>query len=195
MTFPVAVPFGGVAGYQFLIATEDNQRAAFERSPQLARDIEYFTANISKVASAQELVDDRRLLQVALGAFGLEAEIDKKAFIRVILDEGTDDPASLANRLVDPRYSEFSSRFGFGNSLGSRVQEADFAERIVRQYKDQQYEVAVGSQDTNLRLALEFRRTIDDYVNPLGSVEGDWFSILGNTAMRAVFETAYGLPS
>lgn len=195
MTYSVAVPINGVAGYRFLVATEANQRTALEESAQISREVQYFKDNISNVTSAEDLVNDRTLLKVALGAFGLGEEIDKKAFVRAILDGGTDDPQSLANRLVDPRYEEFSARFGFGNALGSRVGEADFATRITTQYVDQEFEVSVGQSDTNLRLALEFSRTISSYVNPTGTVTGDWLSIVGNTAMRTVFETAYGLPS
>ena len=46
--------------------------------------------------SAADLVADRRLLKVALGAFGLEGEIDKKAFIRKVLEEGTDRPSGAS---------------------------------------------------------------------------------------------------
>ena len=73
------------------------------------------------MTSAADLVADRRLLKVALGAFGLEGEIDKKAFVRKILEEGTADPASLANRLTDKSYYKLAEAFGFGDLGGART--------------------------------------------------------------------------
>ena len=55
-----------------------------------------------RIASAEALVKDRRLLTVALGAFGLDGEIDKKFFIRKVLEGGTEASDSLANRPYDP---------------------------------------------------------------------------------------------
>ena len=194
MNFPVALPLDGIAGWQFLTRTEEAQRSTFEQSPLLAREVEYFKENIANVITAEELVSDRTLLKVALGAFGLEDEIDKTFYLQTILEQGTESSDALAVRLVDPRYREFSEAFGFGNALGVRTGEFDFGQRITDAYKERQFEVAVGDQSTDLRLALEFKRTIGEYAAS-SSPDAAWFSIMGNTPLRTVFETAYGLPS
>ncbi|MEM8657881.1 MAG: DUF1217 domain-containing protein [Pseudomonadota bacterium] len=193
--FQPVLPLPGVAGWRFLEATETSQRAAFERSPLLEREIAYFKDNIANVTSAQELVQDRTLRKVALGAFGLDEDISKIAFIEKILSDGTEDDRALANRFVDPRYAEFSSAFGFGNLLGSRTQEFDFGQRITDQYRDRQFEVAVGEVDQNMRLALNLRREIEDYAASPGADNSQWFRVLGNEPMRTVFEAAFNLPS
>ncbi|MEO0912023.1 MAG: flagellar protein, partial [Pseudomonadota bacterium] len=72
MNFAPAIPLTGIAGYQFLQRTEETQRATFDRSPLLAREVEYFKENIANVLTAEELVADRQLFKVALGAFGLD---------------------------------------------------------------------------------------------------------------------------
>ena len=90
MSFQPQIPLQGIAGWRFLERTQETQQAAFDKGPQMAREIAYFEENIGKVTSTAELMSDRRLLKVALGAFGLEQDIDKKAWIRKILDEGTD---------------------------------------------------------------------------------------------------------
>ena len=81
---------------------------------------------------------------MALGAFGLDGEIDKKAFVRKILEEGTTDPASLANRLTDKSFHKLSAAFGFGDTGGARTGEAGFAAKIVEAYKTRAFEAAVG---------------------------------------------------
>ncbi|MEO0912022.1 MAG: DUF1217 domain-containing protein [Pseudomonadota bacterium] len=157
--------------------------------------MEYFKENIANVLTAEELVADRQLFKVALGAFGLDSEIDKRFFMQKILKEGTESSDALAIRFTDPRYRQFSEAFGFGNALGPRTGEFDFAQRITDAYKERQYEAAVGDQDTNLRLALGFKREIADLAELPGGEAGAWFSILGSIPLRTVFDTAFGLPT
>ena len=80
MSFQPVIPLGGYAGWTFLQRTREAQQQAFETSPQLARDVTYFEEKIGGITSAGDLVDDRRLLRVALGAFGLDDEDDLPLF-------------------------------------------------------------------------------------------------------------------
>jgi len=195
MTFSPVVPIGGVAGWRFLERTEDTQRAAFDRSPQIERDIQYFKENIGAVRTAEDLVSDRRLFVVALGAFGLDEEINKTFFLRKILEEGTEDPQALANRFVDPRYGDIARAFGFGNLAGARTDLPSFATEITSAYRTRQFEIAVGDSNPDLRLALGFRRQIADFAASDAPDGTTWFRIMGSQPMRTVFEAAYNLPS
>ena len=112
--FQPVIPIGGLGGWRFLQQTYDNQFKAFTQSTQLQRGSDYFRENIGKVETAEDLVGDRRLLTVALGAFGLQDDINSQFFIRKILEEGTANEDALANRFSDPRYKEMSQAFGFG---------------------------------------------------------------------------------
>jgi Protein of unknown function (DUF1217) len=193
MSFQPTIPLPGIAGWRFLERTQASQQAAFEKGPELQRDIAYFEGKIAGITSAADLVADRRLLKVALGAFGLEGEIDKRAFIRKILDEGTLDPKALANRLTDKSFLKLTQAFGFGDPGGARTGEAGFAARIVAAYKTRAFEAAVGEADNNMRLAMNFRREIAALA--AGEEGGSWFSVLGSKPLRAVFEKAFGLPT
>jgi hypothetical protein len=67
-------------------------------------------------------VGDRRLLEVALGAFGLDDDIRNRFFIRKVLEEGTTSPSRrFANRLSDKRYLALAETFGFGDRPGGNV--------------------------------------------------------------------------
>ncbi len=81
MTYTPVLPVTGYAGWTLLNRTMAKQTAAFVKSPEIKRDEDYFRANIGKINTAADLVKDRRLLTVALGAFGLDADINNKAFI------------------------------------------------------------------------------------------------------------------
>ena len=72
MNFTPVVPLGGLSGWALLSRTSERQTDLFNKSPQIVRDTEYFEQNIAKITTAEGLVSDRRLLRVALGAFGLQ---------------------------------------------------------------------------------------------------------------------------
>ncbi len=194
MTYQPVAPLSGMAGLLFLERTRETQQTAFNESVSVSRDVEYFKENIASVTSAEELVGDYRLLRVALGAFGLDDEIDKKFFIQKVLAEGTDDPESFANSLVDPKYAEISEAFGFGNFLGPNVGQSDFAEKITSEYQTRQFEVAIGNVDNSLRLVMNLKREISDYTGDTTSDATPWYQVMGNAPLREVFETAFGLP-
>jgi hypothetical protein len=172
----------------------DTQKAAFVASPSLARDQEYFRAKIGTITTAEELVSDRRLLGVALGAFGLDADINNKFFIRKVLEDGTQDTAALANRLADKQYRAFSAEFGFGDFAVPRTKLSDFADKILTPFKDRQFETAVGSQNGDMRLALNAEREMKTLATRTISDDTKWFTVMGNTALRQVFQKALGLP-
>lgn len=113
--FIPAIGAGGLAGYRLLERTEETQLAAVENDPQVAREIEYFRENIGSVQTAEDLLRDRRLLSVALTAYGLESEIDKGAFVEEILAGGLEDQSAPANRINDRRWTDITRAFGFGS--------------------------------------------------------------------------------
>lgn len=155
--FQPVVPLSGLAGWSFLHRTRAAQQAAFDTSAQMRRETEYFRQNVGAVKTAGDLVADRRLLQVALGAFGLEADIDSRFFVGKVLQDGTLTEGALANRLSDKRYFEMAHAFGFDRGTPSTVL-SDFGDQIAAKYRERQFEVAVGRQSESLRLALAFPR-------------------------------------
>ena len=194
MTFQPALPIGGFAGWQFLNRTLETQQANFNRSPVVQRDTEYFRERIGQIETAEQLVNDRRLLKVALGAFGLENDLPNRFFIRKILEEGSIDPKALGNRLSDKRYLEMAKAFGFGDFDTPNTKLSDFADRILPGFQSRQFEVAVGNQDENLRLALNLRRDLAELAGSDRSERAKWFAVLGQPPLRKVFETAFSLP-
>lgn len=195
MSFQPALPIGGYAGWTFLKRTEVAQRAAFDRSPELVRDEAYFRERIGSVKTAEALVSDRRLLKVALGAFGLDGDINNRFFIRKVLEDGTLKTGALANRLADKQYAAFSAAFGFGDFSVPRTQLSTFPDQILSAYKTRQFEAAVGNRDSTMRLALNAEREVKALAGRSMSDEAKWFTVMGNRPMRAVFETALRLPA
>ncbi|WP_331460001.1 DUF1217 domain-containing protein [Cochlodiniinecator piscidefendens] len=174
--------------------TRETQETAFQESPQIQRDTEYFEENISNIQTAADLVKDHRLLSVALGAFGLDEDIGNKFFIQKILEDGSLTDDALANRLSDKRYLEFTKAFGFGDFAIPRTQLSTFGEEITDAYHIRQFEVALGEQDNNMRLAVGSKRELAELSSNSMSEDAKWFTVMGNPPLRQVFETALGLP-
>jgi len=194
MSYIPAIPLSGVAGWRFLERTAGKQQEAFAKSAEVKREIAYFEEKIGAVTSAADLLADRRLLKVALTAFGLEDKIDQKAFIRKVLEEGTTAEDALAVKLSDPAWKNLSAAFGFGDSGGGKTGATGFAATIVSAYKARAFESAVGKADDTLRLAMNFKREMATLATE-GDEGASWYKILGSKPLRQVFETAYGLPS
>ena len=195
MTFQPVLPATGYAGWRFLQTTLQSQQETFNRSPEIARIADHFRDRIGQITSAEDLVADRRLLQVALGAFGLDDDIDNRFFIRRVLEDGVAANDSLANRLSDKRYRALSEAFGFGNGLLPNTVRSTFASDMIARYETKQFERAVGAQNEDLRAALAFAPALREVVDGATSDRARWFTVLGTPPLRLVIETALGLPA
>jgi hypothetical protein len=195
MSYQPQVPVSGIAGWRILQRSQETQRAAFDNSADIKSDIAYFEKNIGSVGSTTELMADRRLLKVALGAFGLDEWIDRKAFVRNVLEEGTTEPDSLANKLTEPNFKKLSAAFGFGDAKGAQTATAGFAATITEAYRTRAFEAAVGEADEDMRLALNFKREIADLAGEEGEKGGSWYSIVGSKTLSKVAQYAFGLPT
>lgn len=194
MSFQPVLPTTGIAGWRFLERTLETQQENFARSPTVQRETEYFREHIGSIGTASELIADRRLLKVALGAFGLDEDINYGAFLRRVLEDGTIDPEALSNRLSDKRYHQLAQTFGFGDNAIPHSREPGFGARIAQAYIDRQFEVAVGRQDETMRLALNLRRELPELAQSSASPRAKWFNVMGSPPLRKVFESAYSLP-
>ncbi|MCK0141212.1 DUF1217 domain-containing protein [Aliiroseovarius sp. F20344] len=194
MSFQPVIPFGGAAGWAFLQRTKEAQQHAFESGAAVQRDVQYFQENIGNITTAEQLVSDRRMLSVALGAYGLSDDINNTYFIRKVLEDGTLDSDALANKLSDKRYYEMAKDFGFGDYSIPRTQISDFGAWTVDAYKERQFEIAVGNQDQDMRLAIGLERDLSYIIDKSTTDAGKWYSVMGNPPLRQVLETALGLP-
>ncbi|MEM6602462.1 MAG: DUF1217 domain-containing protein [Pseudomonadota bacterium] len=130
--FTATVPVGGLAGYEVLKDTRDRQEERLLSGTVVQRETNYFRDNIANINSAEEFVEDDRILRIALEAYGLGEEFSKKAFIQNILESDLNDPNSAANRVTDPRWEAFSEGF-----LKSQIEtpgplDSDFGPRIAQ---------------------------------------------------------------
>lgn len=195
MTYTPVIPFGGYGGWALLGRTMAAQTGQFARSPEIQRDMAYFRDKIGSVKTADDLVSDRRLLRIALTAYGLESDLDSRAFIRKVLADGTLQTTALSNRLADKRYLDFSKAFGFGDFSIANTQKSDFADKILSAYQARAFESAVGSQNEDMRIALNARRELGQLASKTLSTNARWYKALASPPLRSFLQTAFGLPA
>lgn len=195
MSFQPVIPASGLAGWSFLQRTYDTQYETFGASASMNRELEYFSENIGEIETAEDLVSDRRLLAVALGAFGLQDDLDNRYFIQKILEEGSQNEDALANKLADSRYSQLSEAFGFGPGEVKTTGMIGKMETIIEDYKVQSFEVAVGEQNDAMRIALYAQRELSSLSEDSMTDQAKWYTMMGLAPLRSMFETALGLPS
>lgn len=194
MSYSVALPLGGYAGWKMLTQTMERQKAALSGSDQMQATEAYFRKKISSVTSAEGLVSDYRLLSVALGAFGLDEDIRSTYFIRKVLSEGTTDPKSFANKLSDKSYQALSSAFGFGPGETARTSEPGFADALLKKYETRVFETAVGAQNDSMRIALNAERSLPEMAASGATNNTLWYQIIGSEPLSAYMQGALGLP-
>jgi hypothetical protein len=177
----------GFAAYHVVKDREASFRARFEKVPTYKREVEHYKANIGKVTSVDALVKDRRLLTVALSAFQLEGEIDKKAMIKKIITEDPNDKKSLANRLLDPRWKKFAAAFhSLAGDGGADIRKQASIDNVLAGYETNEFEKAVGESNESIREAMFFKRNAPGMTKPV--------DFLGNQVTAKVVRTVYGLP-
>ncbi|KIC40714.1 flagellar protein [Ruegeria sp. ANG-R] len=195
MTFQPVIPTGGLVGWRFLQRTYDAQLQSYSASAINERETKYFLEHIGKVRSAEDLVSDRRLLQVALGAFGLEGDLDNRFFIQKVLSDGTRADDALANRLADGRYRDFANAFGLGPGDVRKTASAKAMEQIASDNLVARFEISVGEADESMRIALFAQHALQEIATQGGSENRKWFDLMGLPPLRNMMETALGLPA
>lgn len=194
MSFQPVLPLEGYTGWTFLKRTMVRQQAVQLAAPVQQRDEAYFRDRIGKIKTAEQLVSDKRLLRISLTAFGLEGDVNSKAFIQKVLEGGTLKDGSLANKLADKQYQKLSSAFGFGDFSVPRTKISTFPDEILSQFRARSFETAVGAQNNTYRLALNAERELPILAAKGTSDTARWYAILGNPPLRDVVQTALGLP-
>ncbi|CFX55226.1 protein of unknown function [Candidatus Filomicrobium marinum] len=166
-----------MAEYQRLTQDLDRTLKMTASDPVIARETEYYLSRISEISTVDEFVDDTRVFNYAMKAFGLEEMSYAKAFMRKVLTEGIDNPDAFSNKLVDKRYRAFAEAFNF-QKLGAAATQIVAQETTTDYYTRRMLEE--DSMESNYYLAsIQSITTIDEFI--------------GNTRVYSYAMKAFGL--
>lgn len=194
MSFQPIVPLGGVAGWEFLKRTRARQESSFAGSPRIKQTTTSFTQSFAEIRTADDLVKNRQALGVVLGAFGLQGDIENRAFIRKVITDGVTERGALANRLADKRYLALAQELAHLAPGGSGTPPAGLSDSLTARFRMTEFEIAVGNSNETMRFSLAFARKMPEILETTKSDAARWFAILGDPPTRRVVETALGLP-
>ncbi len=144
------------------------------------READYYEANIGKVKTVDQFMDDYRLYAYAMKAYGLEDMTYAKAFMKKILDSDLSDDNSFANKLADDRYRDFANAFNF-STAGAKAQSATQIENMADLYG-----TTMAEKDANVATETKYFNALMDQV---GSAD----ALLNNERLRSYLLTSYGL--
>lgn len=168
----------------FRLITTDIERSLQRTAqvPNVERESAYYLENIGEVKSVDDFLADDRLYRYAMKAFGLSDMAYAKAFIRKVLEEGTDKDSAFANRLADPRYRQMAEVFNFARYGEATTSFGRTQQGTVDRYVRQTLEEDAGTQNEGVRLALYFERKAPELDSAM--------DLLADPALLKVVQTA-----
>jgi hypothetical protein len=178
---------GLIATYNRLAGNLTASIKQIAEQPQVSRDVQYYEKAIGQIKSIDDFMSNTRVYNFALKAFGLEDMQYAKAFIRKVLQEGTDSPQAFSLQLSDQRFREFAEVFNFKRYASATTSFDRAQSGTVDRYLRNSLEQRSAESSEALRLALYFERKV-------GSVTSS-YGILADKALYQVVRTALGLPA
>lgn len=109
--------------YSYIARNLTQSLTRVAQQSDVSREAAYYKANIGKVHSVDDLMNDYRLYHYVTKAYGLEDMAYAKAFMKKVLQSDLTDPKSFANTLIDKRYRDFAAAFSFGG--GTKVAQSN----------------------------------------------------------------------
>jgi hypothetical protein len=120
--------------YNYITRNLQQSLTQVARQPDVAREAAYYKANIGKVKTVDEFMNNYRLYSYAMKAYGLEDMTYAKAFMKKVLESDLNDSKSFVNKLVDKRYQEFAAAFSFNGSATPVAQSGDQTDEMIGLY-------------------------------------------------------------
>ena len=151
---------------------------------------ENYQEKIQSIDTVSKLLADREVLDVVIGAYGLDPDEVTDDFLKQIFSSDLSDRKSFVNQQADSRWAELVASFNFdakGNltreTMGTIQQRGETME-TVNKYLRQTLEETEGESNEAVRLALYFQRTAPTITDAYGLIADD--------ALMAVFRTTFG---
>ena len=171
------------------LAVADNL-ARFQKTeankPAVKLSTAYYQANIGKVKTISQFVGNYRLLSYALQAYGLGDQVNNKALITKVLQQGTTNPKALANTLPNAAWKAFANAFNFSATGSAAPGSSTSVATTTSDYVEQQLENDQGANDPGVQLALYFQRVAPTIT--------DGYGVLADKNLTEIAQTIYNLP-
>ena len=173
------------AAYLAVSNNLSRQQAATAAQGDVKTKTNYYLANIGKVKSVSDFVNNYQLFSYAMKAFGLSDMTYAKGLMTKVLEGGVTSSTALANTLSDPRYRAFATAFNFAADGAAATTRTAATTGTTSKYIEQTLEDDQAKTNQGVSNALYFSR----HASSITSVYG----LLADSTMLGVVETAYGI--
>jgi len=155
--------------------------------PTVAQATKYFQANIGKIATIDQFINNTRIFNYAMTAFGLSDMTYAKSLIKQVLQQGVTSSKALANKLNNPKILALATAFNFAAKGTATTKQAAASTEVVNKYVMQTLETNQGAQNPGVQLALYFQQNASKIT--------DGYSILADANLLTVVQTTLGISS
>ena len=153
--------------------------------PEVQQQTAYYQANIGKVKTPADLVNNYRLFSYVLNAYGLGDMSYAKGLFQKVLEQGTGSTGDLAYTLNNPQILALAQTFNFAANGASATASAAVQTGVVNSYIQQTLETNQGQSDPGVQLALYFQQNAPKITSV--------YSILADKNLLTVVQTALGI--
>ncbi|MCQ1800327.1 DUF1217 domain-containing protein, partial [Neorhizobium galegae] len=135
-------------------------------------EAKYYTDAMQRIGSRDELLADRKTLDILLISKGIDPSTVTDDFLKQAFNSDPADPESFVNTQTDKRFAQIVGTFNFdskGEIDRSSAGEAQNGGEVVATqdlYVRQMLETQQGEENPGVRLALYFERMSDSITDP-----------------------------
>ncbi|MCW2283459.1 hypothetical protein M2323_001127 [Rhodoblastus acidophilus] len=155
--------------------------------PTVAQATKYFQANIGAITTPAQLVNNPRIFNYVMSAFGLSDMTYAKSLIQQALEQGTSSSSALAVKLNNPNITALVKAFDFSTYGTATTAQSSASSDVVDKYVMQTLETNQGNTNPGVQLALYFQQNASKIT--------DGYSILADKNLLSVVQTTLGISS
>lgn len=175
-----------VVAWKQLQKSGDAAQDKWSKQASVQQKIAYAKDVVAKAKTVDDLLNNRKFMEFALSAYGLESEIDKKGLLKRVLLSDLTNIDSLANRMSDQRYKEMAGQLNMKSMGVDGIKVPGIMDAMALRYTKNEFEKSQGQQSPGLREALYFKEN----ASKINSIWG----VLGDRVLREVVTTTLGIP-
>ena len=174
-----------LSGYLTVANNLSQWQTITAKTPAVQTATQYFENNIGGATSAQQLVNNPRLFDYAMTAFGLSDMTYAKGLMEKVLQQGVTSSTALANTLDNTNIYAFAKAFDFVDNGSATTSSSSLVDQVVNKYIENSLETSQGQQDPGVQLALYFQANAPGVTSV--------YQILADKNLLSVVQTALGI--
>ena len=157
-----------IVDYQLATTNQAQLLAQFQKSSTTSANIAAYQAGVSQITTVDQFLNNYKVLNVALTAYGMQDAINQKGLLKQLLTQDPTSTTALAQKLGKANYVAFAQAFwSLSSDGGAGISSSASINTTAARYNTAQFQQwqANRSNDPQLATALAARQTLQDAVD------------------------------